>query len=422
MDENEEKKIKVENKKIRLDKEKIISNALTASLTILIVGMVAISLYIVVWPKIKEETNVSKVENSEENSAYIDRIKEAMVKIQTTYVEDVDMEKMVEGAIDGMASSTGDPYTRYVAKEEFDNMLVEGTEEYDGIGVHITFDTETKGILVLGVMPNSPAQREGVKSNDVILQIDDSLVTFENYRESVDKLKGKAGEKVSLKIKRADEIISKDVVREKIATNNTESEVLDSNIGYIRIWSFENDIYKQFKTQYDDLMSKNVTGLIVDVRNNPGGLVTETVNILNLLLPKCDVLKLVQKDGTTKIYKTDGENEIKIPLVVLVNSSSASASEIFASAIKDANKGILIGNKTYGKGIVQTIQRLSAQDAISITTAKYYTPSGIEIHKNGIEPNIVVDLPEEVKNDTAVERTKDTQLQKAIEYIKTNPK
>lgn len=405
-----------ENKKI--DKWKIVSNALTASITILLVGIVAVSLYIVISPKITEKSSKAAVENSKETQQYMDRIKEAMVKIQTEYVDDVDMEKVVAGAIDGMAEATGDPYTRYVSKEEYDKMLVEGKEEYDGIGVHITYDVKRNGILILGLMPNSPALEAGLKNNDVILQVDDMVVTIDNYKEAVEKLKGVAGTKVTLKVKRGEEIITKEAMRKKIVTNNTESEVLENNIGYIKIWSFENGICDQFKAEYEALKAKNVSGLVIDLRNNPGGLVNETIDILSLLLPKGEVLKLVKKDGSTKVYNSEGTSVINIPLVVLVNSSSASASEILASAVKDSQKGILIGNKTYGKGLVQTIERLSFGDAISITTSKYYTASGIEIHKNGIEPNIKVDLPEDVKNETVIPKDKDTQLQKALEYIK----
>lgn len=419
-----EENINEENKKIKLDKWKIISNAITIALSFLIVALVVLLLYIVVYPKLKETSIMGNItnkdtKNSKDTQIYLERIKEAMVKIKTSYIEDVDMEKMVEGAISGMAASTGDPYTRYVSKDEFTDMHVAGTEEYGGIGVHITYDKESSGIIVLGVMPGTPALKEGVKANDIILQVGDTIVTLENYKECVEKIKGEIGTKVTLKIKRENELIEKQVPREKISVNNTESEVLDNNIGYIRIWAFENDISKQFKVQYDELMAKKVSGLVIDVRNNPGGIVPETINILNLLLPETDVLKLVAKDGTSKIYKTDNESQINIPLVVLVNSNSASASEILASAIKDSKKGILIGNKTYGKGIVQTVEPLSVGDAISITTSKYYTPSGIEIHKNGIEPDITVDLPEDVKNDTTVDKFKDTQLQKAIEYLKT---
>ena len=192
---------------------------------------------------------------------------------------------------------------------------------------------------------------------------------------------------------------------------------MDGNIGYIKILSFDNNIYKQFKSEYDKLMSQNISGLIIDVRDNPGGLVDETIDILDLLLPKGDVLKLVYKDGSQKVYKCEDDEQINIPLAVLTNSRSASASEILSSAIKDSGKGVLIGEKTYGKGIVQEVERLESGGAMSITVAKYYTMSGIEIHKNGITPDIEVELPEDVKNLSVIEKDKDTQLQKAIEYI-----
>ena len=170
--------------------------------------------------------------------------------------------------------------------------------------------------------------------------------------------------------------------------------------------------------KYDNLRAKNIKGLVLDLRNNPGGLVDETVEIAKLLLPKCDIVKLIYRDGNEKIYKCDGSNEIDIPFSVLVNSNSASAAEILSGAIKDSGKGVLIGTKTYGKGIVQSIEKLkNDKGALSITTAKYYTASGVEIHKNGIEPNMTVELPEEFKNSIAIPKDKDSQLQKAIEYI-----
>ena len=208
--------------------------------------------------------------------------------------------------------------------------------------------------------------------------------------------------------------------RKKIQVNNVESEVLDNDVGYIKILQFENDIYNQFKEQYENLLSKNVKGLIIDLRNNPGGLVSETIKILDLLLPRGEVLKLTYKDGRNKVYKCSDNKQIEIPLAILVNGSSASASEILAGAIKDSGKGVVVGTQTYGKGIVQEIEKLECRGALSITVAKYYTSSGVEIHKNGIEPNIVVELPEEFKKQSVVSKNKDTQLQRAIEYINKN--
>lgn len=347
------------------------------------------------------------------------RIENALKMVQSKYIEDIDEEKLVDGAVAGIAEATGDPYTRYMSEEEYTQMLTSSKQTYGGLGIHITFDTETEGIIILGIMPDSPAIDADLKIGDVIIGIDSTVVNAKNYYECVDKLKGEPGTEVTLIIKRNDERLEKKVKRKEILPNNVESELLEDNIGYIRIWSFDNNIYKQYKEQYDKLMSQNIKGLVIDVRNNPGGLVADTVSILKEMLPKCDIVKLVYKDESEKVYKCDGKNKIGIPVVVLVNSKSASASEILASAIKDSGVGVLVGTKTYGKGIVQEIEPLDGNGALSITVAKYYTASGVEIHKNGIEPNFVVELPDEYKNSTTIPKEKDSQLKEAIKYIES---
>ncbi len=408
-----------EKEKIKLNKEKIITNAITGSL-ILVISFVIIFALITVIKPILESKSDALDSTDHITTAQIDRFKEAMNKVLNNYIGDLSTDDMIDGAISGMTEATGDPYTRYISEEEYQNMLVSGTEVYGGIGVHINYDSEKNGILVLGVMPNAPALDAGIKAGDLIVKVADEEVNKDNYSECVDKMKGEAGTSVALTIKREDELIEKQVERKQIATNNIESDILESNIGYIKIWSFENDIYKQFKQEYDKLMNQKVSGIIIDLRNNPGGLVSETLDIARLMLPKGDILKLVYKTGKEKVYKDEDNTEINIPLAVIANSRSASAAEILSGAIKDSGKGVLIGNKTYGKGIVQTIEKLGNRGAIAITTSKYYTASGVEIHKNGIEPNITVDLPEEYKNDITIPRDKDTQLQKAIEYVKSH--
>lgn len=401
------------NEKIKLNKAKILTVSITISLTIFFSVVLIGALVIVVKPIL---TNNSKTPNNTD-SAYLRRIQYALDEVSEKYVEDVDMDTLVNGAIAGIASATGDPYTRYISEEEYREMLDSSIKPYSGIGVHLTFDTETSGIEVLGIMPNSPAIKAGLKIGDVILKVEDITVSLETYQDAVDAIKGEAGSAVKLVIKRGEELIESEVIRESIVANNIESDILDGDIGYIKIWQFDNGIYKQFKTEYDKLRASKVKGIIIDVRNNPGGLVADTLDIARLMLPKCELLKLVYKDGTEKVYKCDGKNEIDIPLAILVNSRSASASEILSGAIKDSSKGVVIGTKTYGKGIVQTVEPLGNSGALSITTSKYYTSSGVEIHKKGIEPDIVVEVPEEVKNDLTIEREKDTQLNEAINYI-----
>jgi carboxyl-terminal processing protease len=401
-----------DKEKIKLDKVKIITNTITGVLTILISVIIIVSFVMVVKPYME------KGQSSGDNSAYMNRIEEALVRIYSNYVNDVDMETLVEGAITGIAKSTGDPYTRYVSQEEYDSMMTSGTEKYGGLGIHITYDEATNGIMILSVMPGSPALEEGISAGDVIKEVAGTVVTSDNYYDCVDKIKGEENTKVALNIQRGTENFTKEYTRKIVSANNVESKKIDGNIGYIKILAFENNIASQFKTQYDQFRAENVTAIVLDLRNNPGGLLNEAVTIARSILPKGDIVKLVYKDKDDKVYTCDGKNEINIPLMVLVNGNSASASEILAGAIKDSGKGTLIGNKTYGKGIVQTIEKVTFQGALSITTSKYYTASGIEIHKNGIVPNVEVSLDEEYKNSYYVPENKDFQLQKALEIIK----
>lgn len=410
-----------ENKKNNLDKSRIINGVIITTISIVLSVVILYCLYVVIKPIILDEEITSSTEtniSATDMSKYMSRIKDALNMVSNKYVEELDMETLVDGAVKGIAEATEDVYTRYMSEEEYQEMLTSGTEVYGGIGVHLTFDKASDSIMILGIMPDSPAIKADLKAGDFIVKVEDIIVSADTYQEAVDKMKGEKDTNVTITIKRSSgEILEKTLTRAEINSNNVSSEILDGNIGYIKIWSFDNKIYEQFKEQYEALKSKNIAGLVIDLRNNPGGLVSDTTEIAKLLLPKCDIVKLVYREGNEKVYKCDGKNEINIPLAVLVNSRSASAAEILSGAIKDSGKGILIGNKTYGKGIVQSIEQLDGKGALSITTAKYYTASGIEIHKNGIEPNITVDLPDDLKDNIAIPKDRDTQLQKAIEYI-----
>lgn len=401
------------NDEYKNERRRFINKAVIISIIVVFSAIVIGAMTLVAMSLIKS----TKTSNGEDISKYMTRIEDAIKMVKSKYIDDIDTEKLVDGAVAGIAEATGDPYTRYMDEEEYSQMLNSGTETYGGLGIHITYDTKSEGIIILGIMPDAPALDADLKIGDVILSVDGTVVSQKSFYECVDKLKGEAGSEVKLIIKRDNDTLEKTVKREEIIPNNVESDIMDGNIGYIRIWSFDNNVYKQFKTEYEKLKAKNITGLVIDVRNNPGGLVSDTVSILKEMLPKCDIVKLVYKDESERVYKCDGKNQINIPVAVLVNSGSASASEILASAIKDSNTGVLIGTKTYGKGIVQEVQQLDGKGALSITVAKYYTASGVEIHKNGIEPNITVELPEEYQKSSSVPRDKDTQLIKAIEYI-----
>ena len=397
----------------KMDKTKIMSNAISIAIAIVMSVVVLYALYVVIKPNI-----ASSVSSDVFTQEQIDRLEEAAKIIEKDYLYDYDKEKMIDGAIEGMVNSLENVYTYYETEEEYQESLNSGSEaNYVGIGVHLTFDTETQGIKVLGVMPDSPAEAAGMKSGDIILKVDDMYVNLDTYMDAVDAIKGEKDTTVKLSVYRGEEIIEMEIARAEITENNVSTDIID-DIGYIKVFSFDIGIYDQFRAEYDKLRAQNVKGIVIDLRNNPGGYVYDTLKMLDIFLPKAEVLKLVNKAGEEEVFKTNNLEEIDIPLAVLVNQNSASASEIFASAVKDSGKGIVVGTQTFGKGVVQYVRQIKGHGAISIVSSQYFTSSGVVIQDNGIEPNIVVELPEELKNNSYIDRDKDLQLQEALKYIK----
>ena len=397
----------------KMDKTKIMSNAISIAIAIVMSVVVLYALYVVIKPNI-----ASSVSSDVFTQEQIDRLEEAAKIIEKDYLYDYDKEKMIDGAIEGMVNSLENVYTYYETEEEYQESLNSGSEaNYVGIGVHLTFDTETQGIKVLGVMPDSPAEAAGMKSGDIILKVYDMYVNLDTYMDAVDAIKGEKDTTVKLSVYRGEEIIEMEIARAEITENNVSTDIID-DIGYIKVFSFDIGIYDQFRAEYDKLRAQNVKGIVIDLRNNPGGYVYDTLKMLDIFLPKAEVLKLVNKAGEEEVFKTNNLEEINIPLAVLVNQNSASASEIFASAVKDSGKGIVVGTQTFGKGVVQYVRQIKGHGAISIVSSQYFTSSGVVIQDNGIEPNIVVELPEELKNNSYIDRDKDLQLQEALKYIK----
>lgn len=403
----------------KINKSKIISDALTLTIAAVFTAIIVFCLFLVAKPLIygnNSKTIFSKYTGNEKK--LVDAVVEIYEKLDKNFMGQIDIYAQIDGALAGIASATDDVYTRYLDDDEYNELLTSGTETFSGIGVRLTYNKDYQAIELVGIMPDSPAQEAGLQKGDYIIKVGDISVTKDTYKECVDAIKGEENTTVKLTVYRNLETKEYEVVRKKIKDNNVESELLNGNIGYIKVLEFENEIYSQFKNEFDKYKD-SCNGLIIDLRDNPGGLVTETIKMLDLFLPESEVLKLVYNDGTTKVYKCKDSMEYNKPLVILVNENSASAAEIFSSAIKDSKKGILIGTKTYGKGIVQDVSKLSVRGAVSITVAKYYTASGIEIHKNGIEPDINVTLDDSVKNLNVIPKDKDNQLQEAINYIKS---
>ncbi len=334
------------------------------------------------------------------------------------YVDEIDFDKMEEGIYDGMVRALGDPYTDYMTAEEFSQFLEDNEGEFYGIGVEVIADTTDGSIRVISPIIGTPAERAGILPDDRIIKVNDTDVSAESIDEAIKLIKGEEGTSVKVTIYRQStgEIKDFDIVREKINVQTVESKIVDDNIGYLRITSFKENTYDQFKEHYDNLMGQNIKGLVIDVRNNPGGNLDVVEKITDMLIPEGTLVYTIDKEGKREDYTSDA-NCINIPLCVLVNGNSASASEILSGAVQDTGTGKLVGTQTFGKGLVQGLYPLSDGSGLKITIQKYYTPKGVCIQGEGIAPDYVVELPEELQYQLTIEEDKDTQLQKALEVI-----
>lgn len=351
------------------------------------------------------------------------KLKQIDLYLNQHYIGDIDKENMLSKMDDfkyyGYVAALKDPYTTYMDAEQYKSYLEESSGEFAGIGVTVTVDKFDKLVTVNTVYEDAPAAKSGLLEGDKIIGVFDEDVTSLDLSEVVKKIKGPIDTDVELSIYRSDEERTFDVTikRAKVTIPSIKSKILDNNIGYIMITSFDEITSNLFKTAYDNLRKDNIKGLIIDVRNNPGGSLKAVLGIADILIPEGTILTVEKKDGKKDIYKSDPDH-IDIPLVMLVNENSASASEVLSGAVKDTKTGVLVGNTTFGKGVVQTLLPLMGDSGLKITMAKYYTPNNISIHDIGIEPDYNIKL----KNDLIYKISKltleeDTQLQKAIEII-----
>ncbi len=333
------------------------------------------------------------------------------------YYQELDQEELVEFAIKGMFQGVGDPYTSYMFEEEFTELMVRNQGSYGGIGVIITPGDDGL-VTVVSPIENTPGERAGILTGDRILAVDGEAVSGDKLDYAADIMKGDPGTDVVLSIWREGlgDAIDITLVREEIRLETVRSEVLENNIGYVRISMFDEKTAKDFKDHVKKLQAENVGGLIIDLRNNPGGLMDQCIKIADMVLGEQVIVYTENRHGEREIEKSD-KKQIDLPLVVLVNKGSASASEILAGAIKDGNRGKIVGTTTFGKGLVQQLKPLNDGTGFKYTISQYFTPNGNNIHGRGIEPHIVIELPEEIRNESDIERDQDIQLDKAIEIL-----
>ncbi len=338
-------------------------------------------------------------------------------KINEVYLGDIDENNLKEYTIKGYVAGLKDKYSGYLTSDEMSEYTTDTLGEYVGIGVYITKDETNNQILIYSTIKDSSAEKAGLLAGDVITEVDGTKCNGDDYETITNRIKGKEGTKVNIKILRNKEEKTFEIERKKVTQIRVNSQMLENNIGYIYISSFDGNIAKQFKEQYDELENNGATSLIVDVRNNGGGMIDEATGIGDLFTDKDSVL-LIEKDKNGKETTTKAKSDKKITMktVLLVNKDSASASEILAGIFQDSiENSKIIGTKTYGKGVIQTVFQLSDGSGLKLTTNEYFTPKHNKINKIGVTPDIVVD---DYQYTGILETEKDTQLKKAIEELK----
>lgn len=339
--------------------------------------------------------------------------------INQYYLDEIDQEEVESWMYKGLIAGLGDTYAAYYTKEELEKTTEASSGAYHGIGAVLTQDRTTGLITIVRCYEGTPSAEAGLLPEDVVYSVNDTQVTGMDLTEVVSMIKTEPGDTVKIEVVREgeDDYLSFDVARAPIEVPTVNYEMLEGNIGYIEITEFDTITEEQFEEALSALESQGMEKLIIDLRNNPGGVLSTVCNMLEQILPEGLIVYTEDREGNRTEYKSSGENEFKKPLAVLVNGNSASASEIFAGAVKDYGIGTLIGTKTFGKGIVQRIVNLNDGTAVKLTVSKYYTPKGNDIHKVGIDPDVEIELEEGLKQKVTIEKTEDNQLQKAIEVL-----
>ena len=356
---------------------------------------------------------------SSENNSLINKINKYKSIIDKYYLGEVDEEKLKEGAIKGYIEGLDDPYTEYISKEDMQDFLDDTTGNFVGIGIYMVKDTDSNKVMVLSPIKDSPAEKAGILPGDLIISVDGVQYSADDMSVMANKIKGEVGSTVKLEILRDTETKTFELKRENIKTNPVEGKKLENNIGYIQFTSFDDGTAEDFKNKYKELEVQGIKSLIIDLRNNGGGIVDEALEIADYICEKESVLLYeVDKDNNEEIKKSKNDPIINMPIIILTNENTASSSEILSGALKDLGKAKIVGTKTYGKGVIQQLLTLPDGSGLKITSEKYLTPNKTEINKIGIEPDEKVELPDTVTNILNVEEKDDTQLQKAIEMLK----
>ena len=363
--------------------------------------------------------SASEKTTNDDSSVSFDELK-AILKMK--FIGEVDDQKMLEGAKKGYVEGLGDPYTTYLTKEEMDDLTEETSGQYVGIGVYVSNDIENDTILIVGVMKESPALEAGLQQGDIITKVDGVEYKGSELTKATSVLKGVENTEVEVTILREEEELTKKITRKRIIVEHVVSKMLDNQIGYIQIDSFDDGVAAEFEKQYKELKENGAEGLIIDLRSNGGGVVDEATDIADLFVP-IDTPVLITKNKSGAEESTNAKKEQIINeknIIVLVNQGTASASEILAASLKENNDAIIVGKKTYGKGVIQTVYKLKNGAGLKITTEEYFTPKHNEINEKGISPDEDIELTRDENGKYETSEDKDVQLKKAIEVLLNN--
>ena len=329
----------------------------------------------------------------------------------------IDETKAIDGAIEGYIDSLGDEYTEYIPADEMKEYTESIMGNFVGIGIYMIQNTEKNLVQVLSPIRESPAEKAGIKAGDLITKVNGVSYTADQMTEMSKTIKGEEGSNVTIEVLRGEQTLTFEVTRAKVNTNPIYSEKLENNIGYLEITSFDEGVAEDFKSKYLALKEQGIKGLVIDLRDNGGGIVDEALKIVDYIVPKNQTtLITVDKDGKEEVSKSKEDRLVEEPVVVLVNSSSASASEIMAGALKDLKCATIVGTKTYGKGVIQQLLTLSNGAGLKITVEEYYTPNKTKINKVGITPDYEILLETSITREPT--DANDTQLNKAKEILK----
>lgn len=373
-------------------------------------------------------TNVTAVQTSLENVNDTENFKKVLdvrEMLYRWYDGEIDDSKLAEGAIKGMVASLGDQYTYYMNEKEFSDFKEKSQGNYMGVGIQV--GVKDNKIVVVSPIEGGPAEKAGIKTGDVILKINGEPVSGEELDKAVSMMKGTTKENIKLTLYREGKgEFDVDVMRDVVKTVNIKSEMINGDIGYIEVLAFDEGTAKDFETQLKALEDQGMKGLILDLRGNPGGFMKECVDLVSNFVPKDKVIvSTIDKYGNKEESVSKGGIAQGMPLVVLIDGGTASASEIVAGAIRDYDLGTLVGTTTFGKGIVQVVLDKIGQEkdgtALKVTISKYYTPNGENIHKKGIAPDVTVEYPAELK-ENPYSRNNDPQFEKALEIMQEKMK